>query len=84
MAAGIRRLSGADIALALSGIAGPGGGTPEKPVGTLYVALEDAAGLITRRCTGIPGTPRELQKRHFSQFALDLLRRRLCGAVIEG
>jgi nicotinamide-nucleotide amidase len=37
MARGVRKLSGADIGVAISGIAGPGGGTPEKPVGLVYV-----------------------------------------------
>jgi PncC family amidohydrolase len=39
MARGARRLLMADLALAVTGIAGPGGGTPEKPVGLVYVAL---------------------------------------------
>ncbi len=39
MARGMRRKSGSDIALAVTGVAGPGGGTPEKPVGTVYLAL---------------------------------------------
>ena len=44
MAGGCRELTGADVALAITGIAGPGGGMKEKPVGLVYVALvaEDA------------------------------------------
>lgn len=40
MAAGIRKLSGAEIGVATTGIAGPGGGSPEKPVGLVYVAVD--------------------------------------------
>ena len=40
MASGVRRLSGADIGVGVSGIAGPGGGTPEKPVGTVFIGID--------------------------------------------
>ncbi len=49
MANGVRRLLQTDLAMALSGIAGPGGGLPEKPVGLVYVALASAQGTEWRR-----------------------------------
>lgn len=78
MAEGIRERAGADIGVGVTGIAGPSGGTPEKPVGLVFVAVSDAAGTIVRpfRFFG----ERERIKFQATQGALDLVRRRLLAA----
>jgi nicotinamide-nucleotide amidase len=75
MAAGITRMSGSACGLAITGIAGPDGGTPAKPVGTVFigVAVGDRAVAHHFRFAG----ERAAVKWQSSQAALDLLRRRL-------
>jgi nicotinamide-nucleotide amidase len=75
MARGVRHRAKTDFGLAVTGIAGPGGGTKEKPVGLVYIALADDAHTEHRKLT-IPGD-RELVRWRASQAALDMLRRRL-------
>jgi nicotinamide-nucleotide amidase len=75
MAEGIRRRADTDFGLSVTGIAGPTGGTPQKPVGLVYIALSDDAHTEHRRVV-LPGD-RNLIRWRASQAALDLLRRRL-------
>ncbi len=75
MARGVRHKAKTDFGLAITGIAGPDGGTEEKPVGLVYVALADDAHTNHKRFV-IPGD-RELIRWRASQAALDMLRRRL-------
>jgi nicotinamide-nucleotide amidase len=60
MAAGARRRLGADVSVAVTGIAGPGGGTPEKPVGLVFIAVKSPDGDSTEKLqlTGDRGTIR--------------------------
>ena len=75
MADGVRRRADADFGLSVTGVAGPGGGSEEKPVGLVYIALSDDAHTEHRRLI-LPGD-RQLIRWRASQAALDLLRRRL-------
>ena len=81
MAEGVRRAAGADIGLATTGIAGPDGGSAEKPVGTLWLALADGEGTIAHRYQLM--TDRARNKELASQLALDWIRRRLLGLPIS-
>jgi nicotinamide-nucleotide amidase len=74
MASGVRSLSGASIGLAITGVAGPGGGSPEKPVGTVWVAA-DVDGTVSVRHLRSWGDRAEIRYRA-AQATLDLLRRR--------
>ena len=77
MAEGARTLLRVDYALAVTGIAGPGGGSAEKPVGTVFIALASAAPTVVLK--QINPFDRETFKYVTSQQALNLLRRTLLG-----
>lgn len=75
MAEGVRRVLNVDFGIGITGIAGPDGGTPEKPVGLVYIALASEEGTEVQelRLSG----DRDLIRYRATQLSLDLLRRRL-------
>jgi nicotinamide-nucleotide amidase len=79
MADGVRRISGATYGIATSGIAGPDGGTPEKPVGTVCIGLSGPDGTEAHRFQFTYGGRRLMYKQIFAMKALDVLRRKLLG-----
>lgn len=79
MVAGARELLRSDVAVAISGIAGPGGGTLDKPVGTVWMAVGDGRRVVAQK--HIFGRDREKNMTLTCVYALNLIRRFLLGAV---
>ncbi len=77
MAEGIASIAQADVGLAISGIAGPSGGTPEKPVGTAYIGVHAQGRTETLLVNVNPQYDRETLKLWFSQYALNAVLRML-------
>jgi nicotinamide-nucleotide amidase len=77
MASGVRTRAGADIGISTTGIAGPDGGSPEKPVGLVWIGYSDAA--TTSAAEFRFGTERLIVKERAAQAALDRVRRGLLG-----
>ena len=81
MARGALREASADFVIAVSGVAGPGGGTPEKPVGTVWLAWGTAQDLRTRNlCWPVERT---LFQTMIAAAGLDMIRRTLLGIDTE-
>ncbi|MDN3521410.1 CinA family protein [Halomonas ramblicola] len=78
MVAGACRDSGADLGVAISGVAGPGGGSPEKPVGTVWLAWGDAAG-AEAECRHYPGDRRAVREQAVREALVGLIRRLEAG-----
>jgi nicotinamide-nucleotide amidase len=81
MAEGARQRLGADVAVAVTGVAGPGGGTPEKPVGRVYLHAAGPDGSLTRMLD-LPGEREQIRVRA-TVTALHLLRALLRGSRDE-
>jgi nicotinamide-nucleotide amidase len=77
MAEGVRRCIPSDIGVAVTGIAGPTGGTKQKPVGTVFIGLSSKDGTVTRRYRFFG--EREQIKLNSSMMALDWIRRYVNG-----
>lgn len=78
MARGVRRVSGAAFGVGVTGIAGPDGGTPEKPVGTVYVALASEDATYVQKLV-LTGRVRATVRQSSAQHALELVRRAALG-----
>jgi nicotinamide-nucleotide amidase len=75
MAAGVRRRVGAEVGMAITGVAGPGGGTADKPVGLVWIGV-DVQGTVRTHGSRFIGDRAEIRFRS-TQAALDILRRML-------
>jgi nicotinamide-nucleotide amidase len=79
LAEGIARRMGADLGVGITGVAGPGGGTPEKPVGLVCISVWSADGRRITRAPRMPGNRADIRERSVT-VAMHLLRRLLLGA----
>ncbi len=75
MASRCRALTKSDYALAITGIAGPGGGTKEKPVGLVYIGLASPDGTTVRECNFSNRLNRQVIRDRSARTALNMLRR---------
>lgn len=73
MAEGALRQSGTDLSVAVSGVAGPDGGTAEKPVGTVWIAWRDGGGRVTTRCLHLDGDREAVRRETVRQALAGLL-----------
>jgi nicotinamide-nucleotide amidase len=83
MAEGVRRTLRSDWGVGITGVAGPGGGSEEKPVGTVHLAVAGPRdGEVEHRHIRLPGD-RKRVRRFATQIILEMLRRRLIAVAQE-
>ena len=84
MAEGMVRRSGSDLGVGITGIAGPDGGTAQKPVGLIYIALSDGEHTwVTKRSPLGRTKSREWHRHCAASQALDMVRRYLTGLPVQ-
>lgn len=79
MAEGVRKLTGSDFSVATSGIAGPGGGSEEKPVGTVWIGISSQNSTETVKLQFKGDRKRNIER--FAAYALDLLRKKIIREI---
>ena len=80
MADGVRRLLGADVAVSVTGIAGPGGGTAEKPVGLVWFAVSTRE--ATRAARALFDGGRDEVRREAVSYAMELMLKAVRGGIV--
>lgn len=79
MAEGVRKLTGSDFSVSTSGIAGPGGGSEEKPVGTVWIGISSQNSTETMKLQFKGDRKRNIER--FAAYALDLLRKKIIREI---